>query len=184
MTDHGIGSGLGRTDAAGCALSVVSPHGAGAVINEGLKLMDERHKVHYERVPTHGSHGFVVPRDVIDRLGGDDVAHAVMADTFGFHALNAPVGTIPPNAVRDAGGRRVISKFIEMVRRRDAEGHAEDGPAKLSKAAADYRQGEPNRRCGLCTMFEPTETGRTAVKGDISPKALCDLFEVQRCHRI
>ena len=145
--------------------------------------MVERHKVHYERVPTHGPHGFVVPRDVIDRLGGDDVAHAVMADTFGFHALNAPVGTIPPNAVRDAGGRRVISKFIEMVRRRDAEGHAEDGPAKLSKAAADYRQGEPNRRCGLCTMFE-RPNGCTAVKGEISPKALCDLFEVKRCHRI
>ena len=142
--------------------------------------MDESHKVHYERVPMGSPPrgAFILPRDVVARLGGDDVAHAVMADTFGFHPVNVPVGTIPSDAVRDAGGRRVISKFIEMVRRRDAEGHADGGGTKLSKTQAGYHDhGTTAEHCAICTMFEPSDNSCTLVKGEIAPKGWCKYFE-------
>ena len=139
--------------------------------------MDERHRVHYERVPTHGARGFVMPRDVIKALGGGDVgkAHAVLSDMFGTHPLGNQPGAIPVYVVQAVGegsikhGRKILKRFVKLAR--NSQGYAQGGPT------------EPNRKCALCTMFE-RPNGCTAVKGEISPKALCDLFEVKRCHRI
>jgi hypothetical protein len=48
--------------------------------------------------------------------------------------------------------------------------------AKVSKASVHYRGGVKDRRCGVCTMYVKPN-GCTAVRGSISPHALCDLFE-------
>jgi hypothetical protein len=90
-------------------------------------MVDEKHAVHYERIPVRAlaSRGsFQVPPDVVARLGGDDVAHTVMANTFNFHPLNVPVGTVPGDVLRELGdgniaaGRKVLTRFVSMVRRR------------------------------------------------------------------
>ena len=48
--------------------------------------------------------------------------------------------------------------------------------AKATKASVHYRGGVKDRRCGVCTMYVKPN-GCTAVRGSISPHALCDLFE-------
>lgn len=53
---------------------------------------------------------------------------------------------------------------------------------KASKREANYRAGRGDRRCSNCTMFVPPkrehDTGScTSVRGDISPRDLCDYFE-------
>lgn len=47
---------------------------------------------------------------------------------------------------------------------------------KITKIEAKYRGGVANRRCALCDMFRKPSTC-TAVKGQISPWAVCKLFE-------
>lgn len=49
---------------------------------------------------------------------------------------------------------------------------------KVSKAEANYRSGAGRRRCQYCTMFVPPKSC-TAVKGDISPQAVCDYFKAE-----
>jgi len=46
---------------------------------------------------------------------------------------------------------------------------------KVSKSEAHYRNGNPDKRCSLCTMFKPPD-GCTKVIGAISPRGLCDYF--------
>ena len=48
--------------------------------------------------------------------------------------------------------------------------------ARATKAAAHYRDGAETKHCAICTMFRAPDTC-TAVKGKISPQALCDYFE-------
>ena len=143
----------------------------------------EDHFVHYERVPINASRkGFHLPDDVVAKLGGGntETGHVVLHEVLGGHVLDGPV--VDPNVVREIGngdlttGRRVLQKFIAKVRKGHAtEGHAEGGE-KLTKASANYRQGEPNRKCGICSMFERPD-GCSAVAGHIAPQGLCDLFE-------
>jgi hypothetical protein len=47
---------------------------------------------------------------------------------------------------------------------------------KATKAKANYRAGEGDRRCGLCTMFRPPHSC-TAVKGKVDASGLCNYFE-------
>jgi hypothetical protein len=152
--------------------------------------MDERHKVHYERIETHASpHGFAIPADVIKTLGRGDpeIGNAVLLETFGVHPMAVPHSSIHLQTVREIGGgdieagKRVIRKFIAKVRKHHAtEGHAEGGAAKLSKHEVNYRQGNPNKKCGLCSMYRPNSC--TAVAGHISPLAVCDIFD-RRSHK-
>lgn len=51
--------------------------------------------------------------------------------------------------------------------------------AKATKEKANYRDGTPTRRCGLCTMYRPPGSC-TAVQGAISRSKLCDYFERRR----
>jgi len=47
---------------------------------------------------------------------------------------------------------------------------------KASKEEANYRQGYAEKHCEICTMFRKPDQC-TAVKGKISPTALCDYFK-------
>ena len=47
---------------------------------------------------------------------------------------------------------------------------------KETKEEVNFREGTPNKRCGLCTMFRPPASC-TAVQGVIDAHDLCDLFE-------
>jgi hypothetical protein len=54
-------------------------------------------------------------------------------------------------------------------------GYAAGGGVKVSKAKSNYRPGHDTTRCKNCTMFRAPH-GCTAVRGSISPLALCDFF--------
>jgi hypothetical protein len=82
-------------------------------------------------------------------------------------------------------GRKVLEEFLARAssHQQDAAEYQQGGDVhyerptqKATKAEAHYRPGNSNRRCEICTMFvEPDQC--TAVKGEISPGALCDYFE-------
>lgn len=47
-----------------------------------------------------------------------------------------------------------------------------------TKAEANYREGQPGKRCAICTMFRRGEPSTcTLVKGTIGANDLCDYFE-------
>lgn len=58
----------------------------------------------------------------------------------------------------------------------------EEGPqeseeeGKATQEEVNYRAGNSERRCELCTMFRPPSSC-TAVQGEISPQGDCDLFK-------
>jgi len=52
----------------------------------------------------------------------------------------------------------------------------ESHKAKATKTEAHYRGGSEKARCGICTMFEAPH-GCSAVRGEISPRGLCDLYK-------
>jgi hypothetical protein len=47
--------------------------------------------------------------------------------------------------------------------------------AKATKAAVNYREGSPSRRCGLCAKFMPPH-GCIGVAGKIEADDVCDRF--------
>jgi len=54
---------------------------------------------------------------------------------------------------------------------------------KMSQEDANYREGNPQRSCGLCANFTGS-VGKSAhqcnmVEGDISPFGFCDTYERQ-----
>ena len=49
---------------------------------------------------------------------------------------------------------------------------------KSTKTNAHYRGGSKAKRCALCSMFEPPN-GCRAVRGQISPRGLCDFYEAK-----
>ncbi len=57
-----------------------------------------------------------------------------------------------------------------------AKHHAAKLADKTTKAQAHYRGGSTKEHCSICTMFVPPH-GCSAVRGRISPWALCDLYE-------
>ncbi len=52
----------------------------------------------------------------------------------------------------------------------------EKSEKKATKYEAHYRGGTKDKRCAICSMFEPPSSC-TSVNGQISPRALCDFFE-------
>ena len=65
--------------------------------------------------------------------------------------------------------------------KKTADAHFPDAPRdndknKTTKKEADYRGGNAKRRCGICSMYVPP-SGCTAVRGIISPWAVCKFFE-------
>jgi hypothetical protein len=47
---------------------------------------------------------------------------------------------------------------------------------KASKAEANYRRGDLEHHCAICTMFQPPQ-GCIVVEGTILPSGLCDYFK-------
>ena len=47
---------------------------------------------------------------------------------------------------------------------------------KATKAEANYRRGDVEHHCAICTMFRPPG-GCTSVEGKIKPADLCDYFK-------
>ena len=50
---------------------------------------------------------------------------------------------------------------------------------KQSQQEANYREGNPQRSCGLCGSFDSKDHGCDTVEGDISPFGYCDSYERQ-----
>jgi hypothetical protein len=46
---------------------------------------------------------------------------------------------------------------------------------KFDHTSVDYRDGEADKRCGVCTMFRAPSTC-TEVASPVSREGLCDLF--------
>jgi Inorganic Pyrophosphatase len=129
--------------------------------------------------------GYILPDDIVKTLGNGDeeTGHAITAQMFGEHEALGK-SAVHPATVYDLGdgdlatGHKVLQKFIAKVR----SSHLEGGHTKLSKAAANYRTGSPDMQCSQCTMFRSPDAC-TAVKGEISPQALCDYFEPIEQHK-
>ena len=51
-----------------------------------------------------------------------------------------------------------------------------EGGAKKSQQEANYREGNPQRSCGLCGSFDSKDHGCDTVDGDISPFGYCDIY--------
>jgi len=49
-------------------------------------------------------------------------------------------------------------------------------PAKQSQQEANYREGNPQRSCGLCGHFDSKGHSCDVVEGDISPFGYSDLY--------
>jgi len=49
-------------------------------------------------------------------------------------------------------------------------------PAKQTQQAANYREGNPQRSCGLCGHFDSKGHSCDVVEGDISPFGFSDLY--------
>ena len=49
-------------------------------------------------------------------------------------------------------------------------------PAKQSQEAANYREGNPQRSCGLCGHFDSKGHSCDVVEGEISPFGFSDLY--------
>jgi len=49
-------------------------------------------------------------------------------------------------------------------------------PAKQSQAEANYREGNPQRSCGLCGHFDSKGKSCDVVDGEISPFGFSDLY--------
>jgi hypothetical protein len=49
-------------------------------------------------------------------------------------------------------------------------------PAKQSQQEANYREGNPQRSCGLCGHFDSKAHACDVVEGDISPFGYSDLY--------
>ena len=46
---------------------------------------------------------------------------------------------------------------------------------KFDHTSVDYREGERDKRCGVCTMFR-APSSCTEVVSPIKPSGMCDLF--------
>jgi hypothetical protein len=59
-----------------------------------------------------------------------------------------------------------------------AENAPEQGnaPAKMSQQEANYREGNPQRSCGLCGHFDSKDKACDVVEGEISPYGFSDLY--------
>ncbi|HEY6702439.1 MAG TPA: hypothetical protein VI137_16815 [Pseudolabrys sp.] len=88
-------------------------------------------KVFYERIPLKADapakDSFRVPRDVIDRLGNDDVpGAAILADVLKISPLHG--GTVGPEVLERLGdgshamGVAVLKKFIAAIRAKERHG--------------------------------------------------------------
>ena len=155
-------------------------------------MANEKHAVHYEKVPMHGSRkgGFQLPDDVIAKLGnGDRETGLTVADQLFGHHLDYGRGPVHPNIVRYIGGddgdalatgHKVLQRFVEKIR--GTEGGSEHhGAIKVAKAEAGYREhGTTTQHCSICTMFESSDNSCTLVKGKISPDGWCRYFESKR----
>ena len=53
---------------------------------------------------------------------------------------------------------------------------AVEAPAKMSQQEANYREGNPQRSCGLCGHFDSKGKSCDVVDGDISPFGYSDLY--------
>lgn len=123
---------------------------------------------------------YILPHDVPKLLGNgnEQTGHAVAAKMFGQHAALGE-SAVHPEVVKELGngdlaaGHAVLEKFVAMVRSKGDEYH---GGVKVTKAEAHYRNGTEAQRCAICSMFRAPDAC-TAVKGKISPQALCDYFE-------
>src|SRR6476646_3027264 len=49
-------------------------------------------------------------------------------------------------------------------------------PAKMSQQEANYREGNPQRSCGLCGHFDSKGHSCDVVEGDISPFGFSNLY--------
>ena len=47
---------------------------------------------------------------------------------------------------------------------------------KMSQQEANYREGNPQRSCGLCGNFDSKGHACSEVEGDISPYGFCDTY--------
>jgi hypothetical protein len=52
-------------------------------------------------------------------------------------------------------------------------------PAKQTQQAANYREGNPQRSCGLCGYFDSKGKSCDVVDGEISPFGFSDLYQRQ-----
>ena len=59
------------------------------------------------------------------------------------------------------------------------QGIATGGSVKATKTEAGYRGGTRKRECSLCEMFR-APSSCTAVRGHISPRAVCDYFSPKK----
>jgi hypothetical protein len=132
---------------------------------------------------------FTLPRDVIDKIGNGDpkTAGAVLKRLFGVNP-SSPT-SIPAATVRALGpgdlsaGYKVLEKFARLLRQSGGYSYepprryAKGGKVKMSKAAANYRDGfEDDKFCARCSMFrEPASC--TPVEGKISRTSLCDHYK-------
>ena len=81
-------------------------------------------------------------------------------------------GGIKPESGRE--GKKSDMGHEGPVDARAQHGHPD--AEKKTKTQAHYRGGTAKKRCGLCSMFV-APSGCTAVRGTISPHAVCELFE-------
>ena len=92
-------------------------------------------KLHYSPIPVAGAlpGSFRIPKEVFSALGHGDLklGGAVVHAMFGLEDNPSRVDLIHPHAVRILGngslakGRKVLERFVQMVRRQGAQQHIE-----------------------------------------------------------
>ena len=109
-------------------------------------------------------------------------------------ALNQAVPNFDPEAagfrpstnIEDVRNKPLWRKAIEVITRKplpgDLTNYAKGGGVKATKTQANYRGGTAKKRCGICSMFQPPR-GCSAVRGVISPQALCDFYEPKKAEK-
>lgn len=157
-----------------------SSHQIGGITETNIKTFKRWLK---HGVASNPPPAFVVPHDVIKKMGNGDVgkAHAILSDLLGTHPLSNQPGGVPAYVVRHIGegsikhGKKVLKRFVKLAR--NSQGYAEGGAARLTKAEAGYiPHGTATQHCAACSMFQKPD-GCTLVKGEIASKGWCRHFE-------
>lgn len=116
----------------------------------------------------------------------------------GLPALSGPAigraqdqGNVPgPEQQQQAGGRvqqqratgGKVGGDSEHKGPLESKGDDKSSAEKATKTQADYRGGNDQKHCAICTMFQPPH-GCSSVRGQISPRGLCNYFEAKRQER-
>ena len=111
----------------------------------------------------------------LGRLAGQPRPRFVEAPGVANANPNEQPAIGPPNQQHRGG------KVQQQERASGGSVHKADNNRKVTKTEAHYRGGNSNRKCAVCTMFE-RPNGCSAVRGQISPLGLCDMFERKVAH--